>query len=119
VLPRAPTHSPTTAPTTARVMPIFRPENSCGMACGSRTRRKICHSLACTERSRSSRLRSTELNPSAAVTTTGKKTISATTASFGVMPRPSQTTSSGAIATFGTACEATIRGYSALRAIVE
>ena len=44
------------------------------------------------------------------VTTIGKKQISAMIASLGGMPKPSQTTSSGAISGIGIACEATSSG---------
>ena len=53
---------------------------------------------------------STERSASSVVTTTGKKQTSAMIASLGTIPKPNQTTSSGAMTTIGTACEATSSG---------
>ena len=44
-----------------------------------------------------------EASPATVATTIGKKQISTTMTIFGCGPKPSQTTSSGATATFGTA----------------
>ena len=54
--------------------------------------------------------RSTFASPSSTLTTTGKKTISATITIFGVSPNPSQITSAAAIAMIGTACVAISSG---------
>ena len=53
---------------------------------------------------------STERRPSRVLTVIGKKQTSATITSFGPIPKPSQTTRIGAIATTGTVCEATSSG---------
>ena len=53
---------------------------------------------------------STPASASSVETTTGKKQTSATTASFGASPKPSQITSSGATTTIGMVWEAMSSG---------
>ena len=53
---------------------------------------------------------STDLKPCTADTTTGKKPSRNAEITFGMMPKPNQTTNSGAIAIFGTDCENTSSG---------
>jgi hypothetical protein len=53
---------------------------------------------------------STERNPSSVLTVIGKKQIRAMIASFGPIPKPSQTTRIGARTTIGTVWEAMSRG---------
>ncbi len=53
---------------------------------------------------------STFLRPTTVDTTIGKNVIRNTIAIFGRMPKPSQTTRIGAIATFGIVCDITRNG---------
>jgi len=105
-----PTNSPTTAPTTANVIDTFRPANIAGIACGRLTMRNTCRGLASIARARSSMSGSTDLKPCTAETTTGKNPSMKADSTFGSMPKPNQTTKSGAIAIFGIDCENTSSG---------
>ena len=53
---------------------------------------------------------STEASASSVVTVTGKKQMSAMMASLGAMSNPNQATSSGAMMTIGSVCDATSSG---------
>ena len=53
---------------------------------------------------------SAERRPSSVLTVIGKKQTRATIASFGPIPKPSQTTRIGAIAMIGIVCEAISSG---------
>src|SRR5690349_10653855 len=105
-----PTNSPTTAPTTASVMETFSPEKIAGIACGRVTAQNTRKRLPCMARERTTMPGSTELNPCTADTTTGKKPSRNAEITFGMMPQPTQTTHSGAVAIFGTDCENTSSG---------
>src|ERR1700680_3346639 len=105
-----PTNSPTTAPTTASVTETFRPEKIAGIACGKLTAQNTLNRLPCIARARSTISGSTDLNPCTAETTTGKKPNKNAEISFGMIPKPNQTTNSGAIAILGTDCENTRSG---------
>src|ERR1700744_1801887 len=105
-----PTNSPTTAPTTASVTETFTPEKIEGIAWGKLTAQNTCARLPCIARARSTMSGSTDLNPCTAETTTGKKPSRNAAITFGMIPKPNQTTNSGAIATFGTDCENTSTG---------
>src|SRR5438067_12935244 len=105
-----PTNSPTTAPTTANVTDTLRPEKIDGIACGRLMRMNVSSFDAFIERARSSISRSTDLKPMTVDTTTGKKPSMNAAMTFGMMPKPNQTTNSGAIAIFGTLCENTSNG---------
>ena len=105
-----PTNSPTTAPTTASVTETFRPEKIAGIACGRLTAQNTWKRLPCIARARSTMSGSTDLNPCTAETTTGKNPKRNAEITFGMMPKPNQTTNKGAIAIFGTDCENTSSG---------
>src|ERR1700742_5245669 len=105
-----PTNSPTTAPTTASVTDTFNPEKIDGIACGRLTAQNTCARLPCIARARSTISGSTDLKPCTAETTTGKKPSRNAEMTLGMMPKPNQTTNSGAIATFGTDWENTKSG---------
>src|ERR1700742_187497 len=105
-----PTNSPTTAPTTASVTETLRPEKIEGIACGKLTAQNTWKRLPCIARARSTMSGSTDLNPCTADTTTGKNPSRKAAMILGMMPKPNQTTNSGAIATFGTDCENTSNG---------
>src|SRR4051794_9757890 len=105
-----PAHSPKTAPITATATAIFAPLKKYGRAVGASTRRSVCRRLASRVRIIFSRSGSTERRPSSVLTVIGKKQISAMTASFGPIPKPSQTTRMGATTTIGTVCDATSNG---------
>src|SRR6478736_6861024 len=105
-----PTNSPTTAPTTASVTDTLRPEKIAGIACGRFTAQNTWKRLPCIARARSTMSGSTDLKPCTAETTTGKKPSRNAEITFGSMPKPNQTTNSGAIAIFGTDCENTRNG---------
>src|SRR2546430_7870901 len=105
-----PTISPTTAPTTASVTETFRQEKSAGIACGRWTAQKTWKRLPCIARARSTISESTDLTPCTAETTTGKNPKRNAEITFGMMPKPNQTTNKGAIAIFGTDCENTSSG---------
>src|SRR5581483_6977493 len=105
-----PTNSPTTAPTTASVTDTFRPEKIAGKACGKLTARKTWNRLPCMARARSTISGSTDLKPCTADTTTGKNPSRNAEMTLGKMPKPNQTTNSGAIAIFGTDWEKTSSG---------
>ena len=53
---------------------------------------------------------STDLKPITVDTTTGKKPSRKAEITLGTMPKPNQTTNSGAMAIFGTLCENTSSG---------
>ena len=53
---------------------------------------------------------STDLKPATVETTTGKKPSMNAAMIFGMMPKPNQTTNSGAMAILGTLCENTSSG---------
>src|SRR5690349_1956670 len=95
-----PTNSPTTAPTTASVTETFRPEKIAGSAWGRLTARNTCNRLPCIARARSTMSGSTDLKPCTAETTTGKKPSRNAEITLGTMPKPNQTTNSGAIAMY-------------------
>ena len=63
--------------------------------------------------------RSTDRSPSSVLTVIGKKQIRAMIRSFGLIPKPNQTTRIGATTMIGTVCEATSSGYTARRAVSE
>src|ERR1700743_985310 len=105
-----PTNSPTTAPTTASVTETFRPEKIDGVACGRLTAQNTWKRLPCIARARSTMSGSTDLKPCTADTTTGKNPSRNAEITLRTMPKPTQPTKSGAIATFGTDCENTSKG---------
>src|ERR1700689_1623627 len=105
-----PTNSPSTAPTTARVTETLRPEKIDGNACGRLTAQNTWKRLPCIARARSTMSGSTDLKPCTADTTTGKNPSRNAEITFGIRPKPNQTTNSGAIAIFGTDCENTKSG---------
>ena len=61
-------------------------------------------------RIRSVAARSAEASPAAKPSTTGTKVKSPITMILGIMPKPNQTTISGAMTGIGTVWEATIKG---------
>src|SRR6266576_2575801 len=105
-----PTNSPTTEPTTASVTDTFRPEKIAGIACGRLTARNTWKRLPCMARARSTISGSTDLKPCTADTTTGKNPSRKAEITFEMIPKPNQTTNSGAMAIFGTDCENTSCG---------
>src|SRR5438105_1425195 len=105
-----PTNSPTTAPTTAKVTDTLRPLKIDGSAVGSRNLRNTLNGFAPIDRARSMTSDSTDLKPCTVATTTGKKPSRNAAMTLGTIPKPNQTTNSGAIATFGIDCENTSSG---------
>src|SRR5882724_6174686 len=105
-----PTNSPTTAPTTASVTDTLRPAKIDGNACGKLMRTNVASRDAFIDRARSSISGSTDLNPTTVETTIGKKPSMNAQITLGMMPKPNQTTNSGAIAILGTLCENTSSG---------
>src|SRR6476659_6031529 len=105
-----PTNSPTTAPTTASVTETFKPEKIAGIAWGRLTAQNTWKREPCIARARSTMSGSTDLKTCTAETTTGKKPSKNAEMTLGMMPKPNQTTNSGAIAIFGTDCENTSSG---------
>src|ERR1700675_1112218 len=105
-----PTNSPTTAPTTASVTETFKPEKIAGIACGRLKAMNRWKRQPCMARARSTMSGSTDLKPCTAETTTGKKPSRNAEITFGKMPKPNQTTNTGAIEIFGTDCENTTSG---------
>src|SRR5690349_16999117 len=105
-----PTNSPTTAPTTASVTDTLSPAKIDGNAWGRLMRTNVASLDAFIDRARSSISGSTDLNPTTVETTTGKNPSMNAAITFGMMPKPNQTTNSGAIAIFGTLCEKTSSG---------
>src|SRR6266487_724453 len=105
-----PTNSPTTAPTTAKVTDTLSPAKIDGSACGRLMRMKIWSFDAFMDRARSIMSRSTDLKPTTVETTTGKNPSRKAAITLGIIPKPNQTTNSGAIATFGTLWENTSSG---------
>src|ERR1700722_2150034 len=110
-----PFHSAKTAPITDTATAIFAPVNTPGSAAGSSTCQKVRSLGASNVRISLSRSGSTDSRPASVVTTIEKNDTSATTISFGAIPKPSQKASTGAISTTGTACEAITSGYAARR----
>ena len=105
-----PTNSPTTAPTTASVAETFKPLKMLGSACGRLNLRNICRRDARIDRARSIISGSIDLKPMTVATTTGKNPSKKAEITLGKMPKPNQTTNSGAIAILGTLCENTSSG---------
>src|SRR5207237_8190354 len=105
-----PTNSPTTAPTTANVTDTLSPAKIDGSACGKLMRTNVASRDAFIERARSSMSGSTDLKPTTVDTTIGKNPSMNAQMTLGMMPKPNQTTNSGAIAIFGTLCENTSNG---------
>src|SRR5450631_4672452 len=105
-----PTNSPTSSPTDATATETFNPEKIAGIACGKLTAQNTWKRLPCIARARSTMSGSTDLKPCTAETTTGKKPSRNAEITFGKIPKPNQTTNSGAIAIFGTDCENTRSG---------
>src|SRR5215467_12493514 len=91
-----------TAPITAKVMATLSPTKMWGIAVGNRILMNVCVVLADSERISSMSGAGTAERPLAVATMIGKKQTRNTTAIFGIMPNPIQSTSSGAIATLGT-----------------
>src|SRR3954447_12795014 len=114
-----PACSASTAPMTATATAIRAPEKSAGRAAGASTRRNVAQREAPSVVMSLRRDGSTDASPSSAVTVTGKKQTSATIASLGASPKPSQATSSGATMTIGMVCDATSSGYTARRSTGE
>src|ERR1700744_1481389 len=96
-----PTNSPTTAPTTASVTETFRPEKIDGIACGRLSAQNTWKRLPWIARASATRSGPTNVNPATADTTTGKNPRRNAEITLGTMPKPNQTTNSGAMATFG------------------
>src|SRR3978361_2288276 len=105
-----PTNSPTTAPTPDSVTETFNPEKIAGIACGRLTAQNTWKRLPCMARARSTMSGSTDLKPCTAQTPTGENPRRNAEITLGMMPKPNQTTNSGAIAIFGTDCENTSSG---------
>ena len=105
-----PTNSPTTAPTTASVADTLSPLKMLGSACGRLNLTNICQRDARIERARSIISGSIDLKPITVATTTGKNPSRNAEITFGKMPKPNQTTKSGAIAILGTLWENTSNG---------
>ena len=106
----SPAYSANTAPITATATAIFAPLQR-GRA--ARPALDVAERLPARGVERAQQLELVGVDaPSASsvVTTTGKKQTSAMIASFGTIPKPNQTTSSGAMITIGTACDATSSG---------
>ena len=81
-----------------------------GSALGSRTIRNTWNLPAPNTVSIWIRSASAERSPSMTLTSTGKNEITAAITTLLVMPKPNQTTNSGASATFGTVWKATTYG---------
>ena len=73
-------------------------------------RMKVAKRDARIDRARSSMSGSTDLKPTTVDTTMGKKPSMNAAITFGMIPKPNQTTNNGAIAIFGTLCEKTSNG---------
>src|SRR6185437_10028255 len=106
-----PTNSPITPPMTAKVIAILKPTKICGIAVGNLILMKVWYCVAESERMRSNNGGGTADRPEAVATTIGKKQTRKTTRTFGRTPKPIQSTSNGAIATFGMDCSASRIGY--------
>ena len=76
-------------------------------AAGSLIFRKAARGEAFMERARSRTSGSIDFNPMTVETTIGKKPSRKATMTLGSVPKPNQTTKSGATATLGTLCEKT------------
>src|SRR5882762_5622675 len=109
-----PANAPTTAPITDSLMATLAPAKKNGIAIGSRTFTNVLKALARYERLRSSSSGGVAASPVAVSTTTGKKATRNATNTLGISPWPSTSSSTGAIAIFGTDWASTISGYSAL-----
>src|SRR5580692_7944087 len=99
-------NSPMMTPITARGMAIFMPLKIAGSANGKRTKRKLCQSEAVSERQRRKVDGSALDNPMNDAMTTEKKQVNVEKAMRDSLVMPSQTTKSGASATFGTSWNA-------------
>src|SRR5438105_1603957 len=106
----APTNSATMAPTSEKTIATSRPAMMNGSADGRRSMRKICSSLAASERMRSTRSSSADRSPAMVFTSSGKKEINAALTTLEVRPSPNQTTTSGASATLGIDWNMTMYG---------
>ena len=103
-------NSPTMAPTVASVIATLSAPNRCGSACGRRSRKKMFARDAPIDRIRNTESRSTERIPTTVSIMIGKKAIRSAISTLGMRPKPSQITSSGPSATFGTTCTTTSHG---------
>src|SRR6266545_2185715 len=108
----APENSATVAPMTANPTATRSPTKICGSAAGTRTFTKVCRRDADSERASSASSPGVEVNPATAETTIGKKHTRNTSTTRDTWPRPNQTSTSGASATFGTAFAATSSGVN-------
>ena len=95
---------------TAIVIAIFKPLKMAGSANGKRTIIKDCHSVAVSERHSRKAEASILAKPTAAEITTGKKLTKPAKATRDSLLMPSQTTNSGASATFGISWKRTRLG---------
>src|SRR5262249_9361170 len=86
-------------------MEIFKPAKIDGSALGSLILKKVEAALSPMERARWIFSGSIDDSPTAVEITTGKNAIRKATSTLGNRPKPNQTSSSGAIATLGIACE--------------
>ncbi len=100
-------------------MATLAPAKKNGIAIGSRTLRNVLNALARYERLRSSSSGGVAARPVAVSTTTGKKATRKATITLGISPWPSISSSTGAMAIFGTDCASTISGYSAFFSVGE
>ena len=89
---------------------IFAPLSAAGAAAGSSAKRNACQRVASIVRSSLSVSASTPRSASSVVTTIGKKQTRAMITTFGPRPKPSHTSSSGAMTTTGSAWDPTSSG---------
>src|SRR5260370_33304007 len=98
------------AASTLNTIAMSNPAKTNGSAYGKVTNRKVCQRVALKDRIRSSLGASTVLRPTMTLTSTGKNATNAAMTIFDERPKPSQTTSSGATAIFGSVWSATTYG---------
>ena len=84
---------------------IFNPPKIDGKALGSRILKKVASAPSPIERARWIFSCSIDARPTAVLMTMGKNAIRNAINTFGTRPNPNQTSSSGATATFGMACD--------------
>ena len=113
-----PKYSPTMAPMRLSVAPILSAVKKYGRALGNRTSRRMVHSDAAYDRISSSAAGSTWVSPRVTLTTTGKKTRTATIIILDSgLSTPNQLFISGANAMIGTALAPIASGSSSSRAV--
>src|ERR1700742_51345 len=97
---------------THSVMDTRAPAKMYGIALGNANFRRVCNREDPSERARSAMWAGIDLRPVTVLTRMGKKAMIDAVTTWGTMPNPRSSTSSGAIAMDGMTCDATMSGMT-------